>query len=51
MSGSDVMNVHPLTAAYRALMFCLRMIIELTPCPMPRKTVMKVMHNFFYPTR
>ena len=45
------MNVHPQTATYRALILVLRMLIELTPCPMPRKTVMKVKHNYFYPTR
>ena len=35
---------HPQTAAYRALNFVLRMILELTPCPMPRKAVK---HNYF----
>ena len=43
-----VMNVHPQTAAYRALNFVLKMIIELMPCPMPRKTVK---HNYFSPPR
>jgi hypothetical protein len=33
------MKVHPQTAGYRALILCFGMIIELTPCPMPRKTV------------
>ena len=33
------MNVHTQTAVYRALIFVLRMILNLTPCPMPRKTV------------
>jgi hypothetical protein len=42
------MNVHPQTAAYRALIFVLRMLLELTPCPMPRKTVK---HNFYSPPR
>ena len=41
---SGVMNVRPQTAAYRALNFVLRMIIELTPCPMPRKNGK---YNFF----
>jgi hypothetical protein len=27
---------------------CLRMLLELAPCPMPRKTVK---HNYFYPPR
>jgi hypothetical protein len=37
-----VMNVHPQTAAYRALIFVFRMLLKLPPCTMPRKTVMKV---------
>ena len=45
------MNVYPQTAAYRALIFVLMMLIELTPCPMPRKMVMKLQHNYFYPPR
>ena len=45
------MKVHPQTAAYRAFILCFGMIIELTPCPMPRKTVMRVKQNYFYPTR
>jgi hypothetical protein len=43
--------VHPPTATYRALILCFGMIIELTPCPMPRKTFMKVKPNHFYPPR
>ena len=38
------MNVHPPTATYRALIFVLRMLLELTPCPMPRNAVK---HNYF----
>ena len=34
-----VMNVHPPTAAYRALNIVLRMLLELTPCPMPQNAV------------
>ena len=41
------MNVHPQTAAYRALIFLLRMILDLKPCPMPRKTVMKLQQKYF----
>ena len=32
-----VMNVHTPTAAYRALIFVLRMLLELAPCPMLQK--------------
>ena len=39
-----VMNVHPPTAAYRALNIVLKMLLELTPCPMPRNAVK---HNYF----
>ena len=42
------MNVHPPTATYRALIIVLRMLLELTPCPMPHKTVK---HNYFSPPR
>ena len=45
------MKVHPQTAAYRAFILCFGMIIELTHCPMPRKTVMRVKQNYFYPPR
>jgi hypothetical protein len=27
--------------------FCFEMKLELTPCPMPRKMVMKLQHNYF----
>ena len=33
------MNVHPQTAKYRALNIVLRMLLELTPCPMPHNSV------------
>ena len=33
------MNVHPQTAAYRPLILCFGMTLELTPCPMPRKAL------------
>ena len=46
-----VMNVHPPTATYRALIFVLRMLLELTPCPMPHKTFMNLKHNYFSPPR
>ena len=41
------MNVHPQTAAYRALNFLLGMLIELTPCPMPRMTDIIMKSNYF----
>ena len=31
--------------------FCFEIKLELTPCPMPRKTVMKLKHNFYSPPR
>jgi hypothetical protein len=43
-----VMNVHPQTAAYRVMIFAIRMLFELAPCPMPRKTVK---YNFYSPPR
>ena len=33
------MNVYPQTATYRTMILCFGMLIVLTPCPMPRKTV------------
>ena len=42
------MNVHPPTAVYRALNIVLRMLLELTPCPMPQNAVK---HNFYSPPR
>ena len=41
------MNVHPQTAAYRVMIFAIRMLFELAPCPMPRKTVMKLQQKYF----
>jgi hypothetical protein len=45
------MNVYPQTAAYRALIFVLMMLIDLTPCPMPRKTLIMASTYIFYPPR
>jgi hypothetical protein len=51
MNVNGDMNVLPPTAAYRAMKVYYGMLLDIPPCPMPRETVMKVKHNYFYPTR